>query len=109
MLIAMRVVQQHAREVFAGELASLIGVEYLRPAVFGQCLLQRLDAEVSLHCDREPPGKNPAAEPVDNGGEIDESARHRDVGDVHRPDLVWADRPSARAADRDKSCGPARA
>src|SRR3712207_7294500 len=29
-----------------------------------------------------------AAEPVDDGGEVDEAARHRHVGDVHRPDLV---------------------
>src|SRR5665213_4478651 len=29
-----------------------------------------------------------SAEPVDDGGQIYEPARHRDVGDVHRPDLV---------------------
>lgn len=36
---------QHAGEIGAGELASLIGIENLRPAVFGQSLLQGLDAE----------------------------------------------------------------
>src|SRR5208282_3407794 len=82
------VCDKHAGEGGAGELTSLIGVENLRCAVFGQRFLQRLDAELRLHGDREPPGQNPAAEPVDDGGEIDEAARHRDVGDVHRPDLV---------------------
>ena len=40
--------------------------------------------------DRHPPGQNPPAEPVDDGGQVDEAARHRDVGDVHGPDLVGA-------------------
>ena len=54
----------------------------------GERLLQRLDAERRLHGDRHPPGQNPAAEPVDHGGEIDETACHGDVGDIHGPDLV---------------------
>src|SRR5450631_1769488 len=33
--------------------------------------------------------EHPPAEPVDDGGEIDEAMRHRNVSDVHRPDLVW--------------------
>ena len=32
--------------------------------------------------------KHAPTEPVDDGDEIDEAARHRDVGDVGRPDLV---------------------
>ena len=40
--------------------------------------------------DRHPPGQDPAAEPVDDGGQVDEAPRHRHVGDVHRPDLVGA-------------------
>ena len=51
-------------------------------------LLERLDAEAGLHRDRHPMREHPPAEPVDDGGQIDEAARHRDVGDVHRPDLV---------------------
>src|SRR5829696_9671787 len=37
--------EQHAGEVVAGELRALVGVEDLRPAILGQGLLQRLDAE----------------------------------------------------------------
>src|SRR5215212_2789294 len=69
-------------------LAALIGVEDLRPAVTGERFFQRPDTKRRLHGDRQPPGENPAAEPVDDRGEVDEAARHRDVGDVHRPDLV---------------------
>ena len=32
--------------------------------------------------------KNPPGEPVDDRREIDEAARHRDVGYIHRPDMV---------------------
>ena len=35
-------------ESFAGKLASLVGVEYLRGAVFEQYLFQRLDTESNL-------------------------------------------------------------
>ena len=42
---------QHIREVLAGELAALIGVEDVRLAMFGQRLLQRLDAKISIHRD----------------------------------------------------------
>ena len=80
--------QQQAGELGAGELAALVRVEDLRPAVLGECVGDRLEAELHLHRDREPPGQNPAAEPVDHGGEIDEAARHGDVGDVHRPHPV---------------------
>ena len=38
-------IQQDARERLAGELAALIGVEYLGLAVFAEGLLQRLDGK----------------------------------------------------------------
>jgi hypothetical protein len=82
------VVEQHAGECGAGKLTALVGIENLRPAVFGEGLLDRLEAERDLHRDRRAPRRHPAAEPVDRGGKIDEAARHRDVGDVHRPRLV---------------------
>lgn len=68
--------------------ADLIGVEYLRFPEARQRLLQRLDAEVGLHRDRHPPSQDLAAEPVDDGHEIDEPPRHRDVADVRCPDLI---------------------
>jgi hypothetical protein len=72
----------------AGELRALIGVEDLGPAMPGERFVQRLDAERRLHGDRQSPGQNPAAEPVDHRGEIDEAAGHGHVGDIHGPDLV---------------------
>ena len=50
--------------------------------------LQGLDAEVRRQRDRQPPAQDLPAEPVDDGGQVDETARHRDVGDVHGPDLI---------------------
>ena len=83
--------EKNAGEAGAGELAALIRIENVRPAVTGQSFIQRLDAELRFHGDRQPPSENPAAEPVDDGREIDEAARHRDVRDVHGPDLVGSD------------------
>ena len=80
---------QDCDEADGGELAALVGVEDARPAMPGQSFLERLDAEIRAQCDRQPPGEDLAAVPVDDGREIDEAARHRYVGDVHRPDLVW--------------------
>src|SRR6267154_1750640 len=51
-------------------------------------IFQGLDAEGCFHRDRQPPGQNTTCRPVEHDGEIDEAARHRDVGDVHSPDLV---------------------
>src|SRR3982750_2403280 len=76
---------RHAGEGPAGELAALIGVEDLRPAVAGQGLFPRPHAEPRLPGDRQPPGEAPTAEPADDRGEVDEPARHRNVGDVHGP------------------------
>src|ERR1700680_3898183 len=49
----------------ARELRPLIGIEDVRPAVTGQSILQRLDAERRLHRDRQPPRQNPAGRPVE--------------------------------------------
>lgn len=77
------VLLQQIGEGHTGELAALIRVEDLGLAVFGQSLLDSLDAECRVHGDREPPGQNLAAEPVDHGCEIDEAARHGDVRDTN--------------------------
>jgi len=42
----------------------------------------------ALDKDIVPPGQNLPAEPVDDGSEINKAPRHRDVGDIGRPDLV---------------------
>jgi hypothetical protein len=53
-----------------------------------QRLFDGVDAKARFHRDRHAPTENTATEPVDDRGEIDEALGHRDVGDVHRPDLV---------------------
>ncbi len=77
---------QSSGEGLAGELRSLVGVEYLRFSIHGKRLFQRLHAEGRIHRDQHTPGQHAAAEPVHHRGQIDEAARHR--GDVHGPDLV---------------------
>jgi hypothetical protein len=54
----------------------------------GQRFANRFEAEFDIHRNRHAPGQNPSAEPVDHRRQIDKAARHRDVGDVHRPHLV---------------------
>src|ERR1039458_9943048 len=83
--------EKNAGEAGAGELAALIRIEDLRSAMTGESFIQHLDAELRFHGDRQPPSENPATKPVDDGGKIDETARHRDVCDVHGPDLVGSD------------------
>jgi hypothetical protein len=45
----------------------------------GESFFQGLDTEVGFHGDRHSMAENPAAEPIDYGGEIDETMCHRDV------------------------------
>src|SRR5262245_7365405 len=82
------VVGERAGEGRPGKLAALVGVEDVRLAVTRERVFQCLHAERGIHRDRQPPRQHAAAEPVEYYGQIDESACHRDVGDVHRPDLV---------------------
>src|SRR5271169_2280095 len=84
------VFDQHASEGRAGELAALVRVEDIRFAMASEGVLKGLDAERRLHRDRYAPRQHTTAEPIEHNGQIDEAARHRDVGDVHRPHLVWS-------------------
>src|SRR5262252_3421652 len=72
----------------AGELAALICVEYVRLPVTSQCIFKRGNAERGFHGDRQPPRQHAATEPIEHDGEVDKAPRHRNVRDVHRPDLV---------------------
>ena len=79
---------EHAGEGGAGKLRALVGVDDLGLAVPRQRFFERLDAEVGLHRYRDAPRQHPPREPVEHGGEIDKAFRHRNIRDVHRPDLV---------------------
>ena len=78
------VVLQGAGEVLAGELAALVSIEDLRPAVARERFHTKLGAE----CVRQPPRQHGAAHPVHDDDEVKEALGHRDIGNVRAPDLV---------------------
>ena len=55
---------QSAGEVVARKLATLVGIEYLRPAVVGERFLERRDAKIGAECVRYSPRQHRAADPV---------------------------------------------
>jgi hypothetical protein len=61
---------QDAGEVVAGELAALVGVEDLGPAVAGKCFLQRLDAKIGTEGVRQPPQQHRAAHPIHDDHQV---------------------------------------
>ena len=72
----------------AGKLAALIGIEHLGLSITCQSLLDGLKTKRGIERDGYTLCENLAAKPVDNRGEIDKTACHRNVGDIHRPDLI---------------------
>ena len=63
----------------------LAGIESIHVAAY----IEELSRARSVPTrDRDAMAKHPPAELVDDGGQVNETARHRDIGDVHRPDLV---------------------
>ena len=69
----------------------MLHVEYLGRAVTCQRLLHSFYAEVDLQRDRHSPCQDTPGEPIQHGSQVDEAPRHRNVGDVHRPDLIGPD------------------
>src|SRR5262249_9786188 len=97
-------VSESAGERRTGELATLIRVEdfwlavTVNPwtrlkhswfAVPSKGIFKRRNAERGLHGNRQPPRQHTATEPIEHDGEVDKAPRHRNIRDVHRPDLVW--------------------
>ena len=66
-------VLEHAGEVEAGELAPLVGIEDFRLAVFGERLVQGIDAEGGIHGVRQPPRKDVTGGPVHDRDQIQKS------------------------------------
>ncbi len=79
---------QDGGEGFAGKLASLIGVEYLRGAVFEQSFFQRLNAEPSIKCVGQAPGEYLSGSPVHDCYQVHEPTMHGNVRYVGCPDLI---------------------
>ena len=67
---------------------ALVGVEYLRLAMPGQGLFERVRAEACVQCVRQTPGQDVPARPVHDRHQVKEAALHRDIGDVGAPDVV---------------------
>lgn len=82
------VVLEQPGEVGARKLCALIRVEDRRPAIAGDGLLDRREAEGAVERDRDALGQDAATRPVHHGREIDEAVRHRDIRDIHRPHVV---------------------
>ena len=85
------VVFQEPRELLAGELAPLIGVEDVGRAIAGHGLLDRLQTEVGRQRVGQPPRQHPATRPVQDRKQIHEAPLHRNVGDIGRPDMIGRD------------------
>ncbi len=77
------VMRQEPRELLAGKLASLVGIEDLRCARVGQGVPNGLQAEIGRERVGEPPRQHPATGPVEHGEQIHEAPRHR----------KWSERP----------------
>ena len=80
-----------AGESLGGERGALIGIENPRLSEPKQRLLKRRRAEARIVGVRQPPCQNRPAGPVDDRHQIEEAARHRDVGHVGRPHVVRLD------------------
>ena len=80
---------QQARERVAGELRTLVGIEYLRPPGRKRPF-ERIPAELTVQSDRQLPGQHVAAEPLQNRHQIHEARTQSDVGDVATPHLTDA-------------------
>ncbi len=79
---------QRLDELGAGELRALVCVEDVRSSMVSERLLESLAAKVCRQRDRRLPGQDLAAEPIDDGSEVDEAPHQGNVGDVRGPDLV---------------------
>ena len=80
-------VPQHRGEGKAGELAALVGVEGVRGAEARQRFLQCHHAEADVHRVGQPPRQHFPRRPVHDRHQVQETAPHRDVGDVGAPDI----------------------
>jgi hypothetical protein len=79
---------QEPRELLAGELTPLVGVEDLGTAILRDRLPHGVETEVRGERIGEPPGQYPATRPVEHGEEIHKTPAHRNVRDISGPNLI---------------------
>ncbi|GEM_PF-2940635 len=81
----------HVRcESRAGELATLVGIEYLGRPVPGHRHFKALPAPFGRHGVRQRPANDKAAIKVDDGHQVHMPVANGNVGYVHPPDLIGA-------------------
>lgn len=79
--------QKLAGKSVRSKLGSLVAVENER-LTEGKSSVQGANTEVGVHRTGQLPSQNEAAKPVHDDDQIHKSSRHRDVGNVHTPNLV---------------------
>ena len=79
---------KQAGEGRTGKLAALVGVHDFRSAVFHDRFFQGIDTGIGRQAVRQAPSQHPTSCPVEHRAQIDKTPAHRDVGRIHRPDLV---------------------
>jgi len=80
---------QESGKGFTGELGALVSVEDIRSAL-PKRFFKGLDTETGVQGIGKPPGEHIPAVPVDDGYKVQKSLCHRNVGDIHRPHLIWS-------------------
>jgi hypothetical protein len=74
--------------LFAGILASLIGIENFWYTVSVDGLLQYSSHQRGIHRIGESPGQHGPGVPVYDGGQIQEASLEGNIGDIPTPDLI---------------------
>ena len=83
-----RVGLEHRRKRRGRELGALVRIEDLRRPVAGERGLKGLDTAVAVEGVRHPPGQDAARVPIQDGHQLHEPVRHRDVVDSGCPHLI---------------------
>ena len=99
------VVCQEPRELQAGELAPLIGIEDLGRAIAAHGVLHRIETEIGRERIGESPDQHPETGPVENREQIDEASAHGTVGCYQQSRHDWVARSPGRASERGRSDG----
>ena len=79
---------QHSGERLAGELPTLVAIEYPRSAISAQRFLEGIHTKSAVKCVGQAPAKYFSAGPVHDGNQVHEPSGHRNVGDIRCPYLV---------------------
>ena len=77
------------------KLRSLIGIHDVGRSEPIDGLVQRLDAEVRVERVRYLPRENHPGVPIHDCHQVEKAAAHRQISDIHAPNLVWPVHPQS--------------